>query len=460
MKAKDLISLLWIFAAISCSCLLEAQTTVGSFESSGAGISTTTSTDYQCLGVNPANLGFQQDDRFLHFTLAESSFALSSDALSRKDIWKNYISISSDGLSYAEKIEAAQVFAGAGFVLDFNITLGAISLQNEKSGGLAFMVRERLDNQFRIQTRLADLLFLGYNAPVFDNQQNITAKDIFEGSRISGSWYREYMVGYGRRVLKMPALKLYVGADVKYIQGYGNLNIYTDDNDFYAKSSITPFMQVDYQGPSPTALAGSAAELKAVGHGLGFDFGATLKIIDKIKVGLAINDIGSITWDGETYEAPNITVDSVSTDGFDSYNLIAEFKPLFENNSILKWQGAEQYTTGLPAHVKLGCSFMPIKWFEFGVDMYAPLNNHAANLEKAIFSAGGYFRLGNITKLSMGYVNGDIYHHNIPMGLVFCVKWWEFGMATGDVFTFFRQDNPTLSLAVGFLRFKFGLPGV
>lgn len=459
MKAKDMIPFLWIFTTISYCYSLQAQTTIGSFESSGAGISTTTTTDYQCLGVNPANLGFQQDDRFLHFTLLESSFALSSDALKRKDIWRNFISNSSDGLSDAEKVDAAHAFAGAGFVLDFNITLAAISLQNEKLGGLAFMVRERMDNQFRINNQLADLLFLGYNAPVFQNQQTITAKDIFEGSRISGSWYREYIVGYGRRVLKIPSLKLYVGADVKYIQGYGNLNIYTDDDDFYAKSSLTPFMEVDYQATSPTALAGSATDLKAVGHGLGFDVGATLKIIDKVKVGFAINDIGSITWDGETYEAPNTNVDSIKTDGFDSYNLIGELKTLFENNSILKWQGSREYTTGLPAHIKLGASFMPVKWFEFGVDMYAPLNNHAANLEKAIFSAGGYFRLGNITKLSLGYVNGDIYHNNIPLGLVFCVKWWEFGMATGDVITFFRQDNPTLSLTMGFLRFKFGLPG-
>lgn len=433
-----------------------AQTSAGFFESAGTGVSTTMATDFQSLGVNPANLGFPQDKRAFHLSIMEASFSLSSDALKREEIWQTFVSGSSDGLTQAEKTDAAMAFAGSGFLLDANINLLAFSFQNKKLGGFAFLIRERLDNQLRMNSNLAELVFLGQDASYLQSGQQTSLKEIFDGSKLAGSWYREYVLGYGRRVLKIPSLQLFVGADVKYIQGYGNMNIYSENGDFYARSAISPFFDIDYQNTSPTAMATDG--LKAVGHGFGIDLGATVKLFDKLKVGMAFNDLGSITWDGNTYEAPNIQVDSIGSSGFDSYSFISELQTMIENDELLNWNGTKSYTTGLPAHMKLGASFRPVKWFEFGVDMYAPLNNHAANLDKAVFSAGGYFRMGSIAKISLGYVNGDIYHHNMPFGFCLGFAVWEMGIATGDVLTFFRQENPTLSLTTGFLRFKFGKP--
>ncbi|MCF8331759.1 MAG: DUF5723 family protein [Bacteroidales bacterium] len=435
--------------------IIIAQNTPVNFEASGTGATTTLATDYQSLGVNPANLGYPQNGRMIHFSLLETGFSLTSDAITRKGLWQTFVSKNINDFTLQDKKNAAALFGGAGFLMDANINLASFSIQNKKLGGIGFVIRDRMSNMVKFNDKLAELIFLGKDAPYFQNAQPLSLDQLFKDSRISGNWYREIMLGYGRRLLKLPGIKLYVGADIKYILGYGNLNIYSDDKDgFFARSAITPFAEVKYDASTPTALSKSG--FKPVGHGWGIDMGATARLLDVFKVGIAFNDLGSITWDAETYEAPNIQVDSISSSGFDSYQFLSEIKTLFLNNHMLQWQGTGKYTTGLPAHLKLGASFNPAKWFEVGVDMYAPLNDHAANLDKAIYSAGGFFRLGSLAKISVGYVDGDIYENNVPVGLAFGIRNWEMGMATGDVLTFFRHKQPTLSIGTGFLRFKFG----
>jgi len=46
----------------------------------------------------------------------------------------------------------------------------------------------------------------------------------------------------------------------------------------------------------------------------------------------------------------------------------------------------------------------------------------------------------------------------IPIGAVVHMggNKWEFGIASRDAITFFKKDNPTISAAFGFLRFKLG----
>lgn len=458
MKTQYPISLFFILFLFA-SYTGVSQVTPKSFESAGTGVTTTMANDYQCMGINPANLGFQEDNKFLHFTVLENSFSLTSDGLSRRDIWQTFISNKLDGFSEKEKKEAAKTMSGAGFMFNANLNYASLSIQNENLGGLGIVVRDRINNQVRIDQNLSQLLFLGKNAPYFSPPGNTTSlSDIFSDSRISGSWYREIMVGYGRKLFDLSGINIYGGVDLKYILGYGNLNIYEEEGDLHAYSAITPYMDIDYATTSPLAIVSSG--LEPVGEGFGVDIGVTAEFLDMIKTGLSFNDLGSITWDGNTYKAPDINVDSINSEGFDNYNYIQELKNIYQNEHIFNWKGSKEYNTGLPAHMKFGGSIKPIKWFEAGFDIYAPLNNHAANLDKAIFSAGGYFRLANIAKISMGYIDGDIYKNNVPLGFTFIMSNWEMGFSTGDVLTFFRQENPTLSLATGFLRFKLDLPGM
>jgi len=62
---------------------------------------------------------------------------------------------------------------------------------------------------------------------------------------------------------------------------------------------------------------------------------------------------------------------------------------------------------------------------------------------------------------SIGVVSGGATGTNIPMGISFFPFnnesfSWELGVAVKDITTYFKQDNPTVSYAMGLLRFSFG----
>jgi hypothetical protein len=64
-------------------------------------------------------------------------------------------------------------------------------------------------------------------------------------------------------------------------------------------------------------------------------------------------------------------------------------------------------------------------------------------------------------RFSVGVVSGGATGTNIPMGFsVFPFNnksfSWELGVAVKDITTYFSQDKPTVSYAMGLLRFSFG----
>jgi hypothetical protein len=61
-------------------------------------------------------------------------------------------------------------------------------------------------------------------------------------------------------------------------------------------------------------------------------------------------------------------------------------------------------------------------------------------------------------RISAGVGAGDNFDFRVPFGLNFMVAegTFEFGIASRDILYFLRDDRPNLSIAMGFLRFRFG----
>jgi len=62
---------------------------------------------------------------------------------------------------------------------------------------------------------------------------------------------------------------------------------------------------------------------------------------------------------------------------------------------------------------------------------------------------------------SIGVVTGGATGTKIPVGISFLPFnnnsfSWELGLAIQDITSYFSQNNPTVSVAVGLLRFSFG----
>jgi hypothetical protein len=194
-----------------------------------------------------------------------------------------------------------------------------------------------------------------------------------------------------------------------------------------------------------------------VGKGMGYDFGVSVEINEKLKIGASITDIGSITWDGNVYKADDDTLFSLKTAGFNSYNLFNEADNFVGDNGIFNWSGVTSVKTNLPTKMRLGASYELIEdKLNMGVDIVSPMNQVSGNIEKMLIAYGVDFKILKWATISTGFYSGGNYGFNIPVGLTVNTPSgsWEAGIASRDAVTFFTNNNPTLSLAFGFLRFR------
>ncbi len=445
-----------------------SQKELGSFSATGSGVATAYLSDYQCLGINPANLGFSRSPGAIHLSFLEVGASVFSDALKKKELKDELIYGNKSNFTLEQKVTAAEAFTNNKLAINADVSWLSFSFLKSNFGGMAFSVREHAAFNSFFNKDFSEIIFRGFHAPYFDstyvNGTDTTGfatvpkslGQLADGSHISGAWYREYIIGYGRKLFANEKMALFVGADVKYIAGYGILDISAENNALKGFSALTPFMDVNYANATPSQIAGTA--MKTVGSGFGFDLGATVTLFEKLNISAAINDIGSVKWDGNVYQAKDTIVNNVTNAGFYSYSMIEEMKGLIQDSSIFNWNGLESRSVSLPTNLRFGVNFKIKGNTSIGADIYIPVNNQTANYEKAIISAGGNLGIGKSLILSAGFGTGGNYDFVVPVGITFLLKSqrMEMGIASRDAITFFKKNNPTVSVAFGFLRFNLG----
>ena len=194
----------------------------------------------------------------------------------------------------------------------------------------------------------------------------------------------------------------------------------------------------------------------SVGQGWGFDLGASALFFNKLKVGLAVTNIGSITWDGNLYQVNDTLFTQTSNGGLDNYNVSNTVNNLSGEQGLLSWSGAQSRTVSLPTTIRLGASMRFGKRAELGLDIIMPGNDEPGNMEKAIIGFGGDLKVLPFLKIQAGYLTGGNYGNQVPVGLLITPPSGRFeaGIASRDAVTFFTQNGPTLSLSFGFMRFR------
>ena len=474
-----------------------AQYEGSSFTTTGRGVATTFVTDYQALGINPANLGWtwQFEEKKVALGFNELTYSTHSNALSKKELRQEVSTMirnkTAEDFTYQEKVAAAKSFADEG--LSMNVDYGSLgaAFTDEKFGGIAFRIADRIQWYSQLGPQASELLFLGRTAPYFDsvivNQggSNVTLpndstlynpdsvisgftttpsyiSDIMNGSRLSMSWYREYNLSYGRKIFEKDSLiALYGGVGIKYLQGIAILDINGQGDQFDGFSALSPFFDIDYGTAAmgnPSALTPTTSfPPKSVGSGWGFDVGANVVLFNKLKIGAAVNNIGSITWDGNVYSLSDTLVYDTENAGLESYNVFNSIKDVVGDDGLLKLSGETSRTVKLPTVMRLGASYKVGKIAEIGVDVIMPGNEVPGSYEGAIIGFGGDIQPLPWVRIQAGFVTGGNYGPQVPLGImIFAPKGgYEFGIASRDALTFFTQNGPTLSLSLGFMRFRF-----
>ena len=453
-----------------------SQMEISAYNATGGGYSTTFLTDYQCIGINPANLGWTWNDNSMNLGFMEGAIGIYSEPLTRKQVWGDMFNDNLD-LDSLQKGVAAQDFANKLLWAQAGVTWLGFSYQHEKIGGFAISIRDRMTWSTLLNDSASSFLFEGYNySPYFDSLVNAgtdsaiaystnpgMAANVYSGTKLSAIWYREYNLAYGRKIIEKEDFTWYGGVAFRYIAAYGGYYYEKKDNGVDAFSAFSPMFDVNYDEPTPSQITGSG--MKRVGDGFGFDIGFTFLIKKKIKVGLAVNDIGFINYNGNVYQGNNVSVYQIETAGLDNYNIFSQGQLIVADNKPGEegmWTGLQNKQVNLAMNFRGGASYEFNEKLQVGIDSYIPLNKEIpGRYGKAMISAGIHYNPAKWVQLSTGVVSGGNVGTNMPMGVSFFPinkehMTWEMGIATRDVISFFKSTNATPSLAFGFLRFSFG----
>jgi hypothetical protein len=468
---------------------LSAQIELSNFNATGrAGLTTSLSTDYQCLGINPANLAFKPIFERRQHTLgfAEVGFSAYTDALTRRAL-QDALSNPNRKFTYAEKIEAAQTFANSELAINLDVLAVGYGWQALEGGsGFAFNVRERIQWYSKFNPLTAEILFKGFDASSYFDLQTVVRQDslgntvidtlggvarvqkklseIMDGSRISMSWLREYNFGYGMSLINDTKLKLNVGIGGRLIQGVGILDLKAEKDNLDAFIAASPGFGIDFKdadNPSPSRDTTNTGIIpNAIGNGLGFDIGFSAEIAETIKLGMAVVNMGSINYKANVYTASDTFLTDLKTRGFENYNFFRQANQFdgFQQDMI-NWQGLRSIRTGLPVMFRLGGSYLIADILQVGTEIVVPLDNNPGNLVSPAVSIGGEFIPFDWLRISTGYNRGGNFgsRNAIPFGITFSPLYgkYECGISTRDVITYFNQSQPILSASFGFLRFRF-----
>lgn len=493
MKAFQIIIISFFFGIFA-----SAQTQGVAYTAAGKGVATTFVTDYHCLGVNNSALGWGTGYEKKKFTVGMTEFGVGiySDSLNKDKLSKLYRTIRNDvtgkkqdASNWQEQSNNAADYLQSGISIDAHYNWFGFSFQTEKFGGIAFNIQEQYSWYSRLNEETTDIIFRGKlsgfldslelsDGSVIANSENLSddtldmvvegrfasplqLSALTKGSEIRFSWNRYYNFGYGKKLFGDSTFALYAGIGGRFIQSTAVFNMSSDDDGLKFYSSISPSYDIDYgaiASSNPSTYTQTGSIPKTVGNGYGLDFSVSAKMFNRLKVGVAVNNIGSVTYKRNVYRVSDTLITRIELDGLQNYNITDALDQFLDEGGLINLVGEEEVVIKNAANIRLGASIDFGKMISVGIDVVAPFNtNNPGGLQNAVYSLGGDIRPVKWLTLSAGYYGGGIYAHNIPVGINFVLGGgtYEFGISSRDALSFFTKNSNSVSTAFGVARFRF-----
>ena len=482
--------------------LLFAQTQGIAYTAVGKGVATTFLTDYQCLGINSSALGWGTGYNKKKFTLGSSEFGfgMTSDVLSKqrlqhfaKSIYNAIAYDSSKIINWKDQQNAISEYAQAGVSLYADYNWGGFSFQGKLFGGIAFNVRENYQWYSQLSKNATDLIVNGKVSNLFDsldisignvktripNTGNLSPdslkgvvsgtmaiplklSNLLHGTSIKMTWNRTYNLGYGRKIFGIDSLiELYAGVGGRLIKSMAMFDLDATGNGIDLHSSLTSSFDINYQSVLSTVNTVknyNGGIPPAVGSGYGVDLSVSAIFWNKLKVAVAVNNMGSVTYDRNVYRVKDTLIGNIGINNLTDFNLTKSVNQLLSKGGLLTLQGMEKYKLANAATFRFGASFHVRKILGIGFDLVAPFNSeNPGSIKNTVISFGGDLRIFRWLQLSCGYFGGGIYKNSMPVGINFILRngGYEFGFSSRDALAFFQENTHSLSFAMGFARVRF-----
>lgn len=490
--------ILLLSSLLFISLFSNAQTQGIAYTAVGKGVATAFLTDYHCLGVNTSGLGWgNRHKKKFTMGLTEFSLGIYSDALDKEKLSKLYKAIRTDVFgsnkeaNWEEQAQFALDYLDAGIMFDARYNWLGFSFQSEKFGGIAFNIQEHYNWYSKMNVQTTDLVFrgklsdyftqftavFGSDTTIVQNDHEIAAdtlaavvagtisaplplSQITQGSEVHFAWNRYYNIGYGKKIFGDSSFAIYGGIGARFIQSMALFNMKSDASGITFYSSLSPSFGIDYgavASSNPSTFTSSGGIPASVGNGYGIDLSVSAMIANHLKLAVAVNNLGSITYDRNVYRVRDTLVGEVSLSGLDNYNITNSVQQFLGAGGMVTLEGQESVKITNPATLHVGGSF-DFNLGTVGIDCVAPFNReNPGGINNFVFSIGGEIRPRPWIEISAGYLGGGIYQHNVPVGINFVLGkgTYEFGIASRDALSFFLKNAHSVSTAFGVARFRF-----
>jgi hypothetical protein len=409
------------------------------------------------FGINPANLALQDLASFSLKTvlpLPAIGFNLSIPISMEK---VNYFFGGVDDgsgkkigryLTQADKDELTKLLSEGEIITNFGITPLAFAINiDKKLGAFGFAMNDRFGTNEKLSKAFMQLLFSG-----------LTSGNVYSFADlvVKSSYWRDISLSYARTIFKNDNFvikELLGGLSLKLVQGYyyvgtlknnsqfqiGDKNKINGSWDYEVATAFTPDIGVNYGSDSVSTVEDFSISLfpSPAGSGVGFDIGFTGKVNEQLTIGLALTDIGSITWDKNQAiikGSGNFTFEGYSTkEALDS--LEDKFKKVTNDLS-------SSFSTGLPTVLRIGAVYQLDQAPFIGsfpgqmavsIDYNQGFNNEIGNTRTPRLSLGIDWKPGNwIPFIRTGISFGGKHGFNWAMGLGFRLGPVEFNFATSN----------------------------
>lgn len=422
--------------------------------------------DWECIGINPANLGWKANYRFSITTMV-FGISAQSDAVNFLQL-QNGIVNPGGKFSIEDKKAFAASFSGAeGLNLNSNITWLAFSFKVPKAGGFAVNFCDRTFGHVKLNKNAAEIIFLGTDAPVFQDTmayvQNMS--NVFDGSEVGFMHYREMNLAYGTKLFgiggtpELSKVSLYGGIGFKYLWGLGNYEMAAENNVLSGHSSFSTKFGINYGAVKNFTPEKTSGLFSASGHGTAFDLGVGVGV-GIVKITLSAVDMGKITWDKNVLVVNDTLLPDTSgfnSSGINSWSLAEQAGQLFNDSGIIQYKPGSAYETPLPSRFRIGLGWQVSKRMVVGTDLVLPISNNPANLQNAYFALGTAIGLASNLEISFGVAGNSTYKFSLPVGITLArfFKIFELRLATSDVLNFISPgENPNISLSFSLFRFN------
>lgn len=475
---------------------LFAQVDGGNYVLMGrSGVGTTMTTDYQCIGINPANLGLKTKYETKHVTLGLFDMGLGFFAQGVTNAqFREYVVdplTNNTPLTPSQSIDAANLMKNNAINFNADIMILGLAIQTEKLGGLGFKISDHINGygaykgdftsfgySGALSTVFFDSLTLSNNAVVPNDPNNynaylatgiqsgssnvpISLGQIVNGSKTQHHYYRAISASYAKKVWGDELFSITAGVTLKYIMGYNYLDATAENNRLSGLVAISPsFAEGDTVLSNVPTKENKGNFFTPSGNGFGADIGITGMIKENIKFGISLLNIGSVTYTTNANKLRD-TVFSTATYETDA----------FENlNDLIYWDAVSSFKVKLPTMLRIGGSIALLEnKLEVGADVVIPLNDAAGNLNTNYYAIGGDYYIFRWLRVSSGLNMGGNFANvvekykttvNVPLGITFIVGengGWETGLATRDIQSLLFQGSKGVnpSLGFGFFRFRF-----